>query len=196
MAHREAVALRKSGPARPTTCTATCSLRMIWAAARPLPIAGRARLFHETMARCVFANFSMPDAFIAMIADLRARVTDIERGDRGEQIDGIHFGFRQMRLNEVAVELEASARETFGRLFQEFLGAVAGNISGSGNCDFFQLLTGDPLDIAQFATFMRRDEGQSFTGATGAAGAANAVYIGFGFAWDVKVHDQTNAVDI
>src|SRR5690625_4990102 len=148
MAHREAVALRKSGPARPTTCTATCSLRMIWAAARPLPIAGRARLFHETMARCVFANFSMPDAFIAMIADLRARVTDIERGDRGEQIDGIHFGFRQMRLNEVAIELETALFQALGCLLQQFLGAVAGDVSGSGNRDLFELLAREALDIA------------------------------------------------
>src|SRR5690625_7928143 len=108
MAHGDAVALGRSGPARPTTCTAACSFLVIRAAARPLRIAGRARLFHETMARCVFADFGMPDAFIAPIADLWARVTDIERGDRGEQVDGIHFGFRQMRLNEIAIQLKAA----------------------------------------------------------------------------------------
>src|SRR5690625_51123 len=148
MADGDAVALGRSGPARPTTCTATCSFRMIRTSARPLRIAGRARLFHETMARSVFANFGMPDVFIATIADLRPRVTDIERGDRGEQVDRIHFGFRQMRLNEIAIELETALCQALGCLLQQFLGAVAGNVSGSGNRDLFELLAREALDIA------------------------------------------------
>src|SRR5690625_4727943 len=89
-----------------------------------------------------------------------------------------------MRLDQVAVELEATTGETFRRLFEQFLGAVRGHIGRGRNGDFFELLAGNALDIAQFAALMRSHEGECFTGTSRAAGAANAVNIGFGFARD------------
>ena len=52
------------------------------------------------------------------------------------------------------------------------------------------------LDHAQHVALARRDEQDRLAAASGAAGAADAVHVGFGVVGHVVVHDVADALDV
>src|SRR5699024_8766973 len=97
---------------------------------------------------------------------------------------------------QLAVQLETTALDTGGDLGKLSGQAMLGDVARGGDDRLGEGLLGGALDVLQGAALVRADEGQRLPGASGAAGAADAVDVGLRLLRHIEVDDQADALHV
>src|SRR5690606_21019502 len=129
-----------------------------------------------------------------LVAGLRSSVADTERQQRGRDVERVAAVLGEHDRDPLAVQLEATALEPGRELGEQRVGAVGADVGGRRDRDLGERRARRLLDRAQAVPLLGGEERERGAGATGAAGATDAVHIGLGLARHVEVDDEADPV--
>src|SRR5699024_10878376 len=125
-----------------------------------------------------------------------ALITHGHRAQGGRELERIDVVLGHELSDQLAVQLETTALDTGGDLGQLSGQAMLGDVARGGDDRLGGSLLGGALDVRQGAALVRADEGHCLPGASGAAGAADAVDVGLRFLRHIEVDDQADALHV
>src|SRR5690606_9381955 len=158
-----------------------------------------AAAFEDLLA--VFAWFALRASLLlelgevaaAFVGQLQRAVTRGHGGQRGGDVVQFVRAVGFEAGDDFAEEVEVIGLQYGFDLLAELGDAAVGDGLARGQGQRFDLLAGGALDGLEHALLARRDEQDGGAQTTGAAGAADAVHVGFGVVRDVVVDDVRDA---
>ena len=139
---------------------------------------------------------SAPLRSAIVVASARTVIAHGQGEQGGGELRGVDAQLLGPELDQIPVHGQATAPMTDGGPVQKPAGPVGGDVGGGGQGDLLQLRSRQPLDLAELALLLGRQEGDGLSVAARAAGAADAVHVRLGLTGNVEVDHQANAVHV